>query len=178
MSSRLGLAAVLVCATALIAGCAPQPDPTPTQTAAFASEDEAFAAAEETYRAYVDAGNSIDFSDPATFEEVYKWETSNALASDKKVFTSYHAQGVTMTGDSVITLLSPQSATTDLSEVKLSACLDVSDVELIDGSGNSLVSADRGDVHSVTIRLVTTAGSDTQLAVAGIASRDGDPACA
>ncbi|HOQ22628.1 MAG TPA: hypothetical protein PLN62_09415, partial [Microbacterium sp.] len=57
-------------ALALVTGCAPEPAPTPTPTG-FASDDEAFAAAEATYRAYVDALNAVDLSDPATFEPVY-----------------------------------------------------------------------------------------------------------
>src|SRR5690606_26029635 len=48
----------LVLAAVSLSACAPTPTPTPTPTAAFASEEEAFAAAEEVYRAYNDAGNA------------------------------------------------------------------------------------------------------------------------
>ncbi len=50
----------------------------------FASEEEAFAAAEETYRAYVDALNQVDLSDPETFEAVYAWTTGDANADERK----------------------------------------------------------------------------------------------
>ena len=40
-----------------LVGCAPSSEPTPTPTG-FASEAEAFEAAEATYRAYVDATNA------------------------------------------------------------------------------------------------------------------------
>ena len=41
----------------MLAACTPEPNPTPTKTALFASDEEAFAAAEKTYRAYNDAEN-------------------------------------------------------------------------------------------------------------------------
>lgn len=42
----------------ILAACTPAPEPKPTKTALFASDEEAFKAAEETYRSYNDAGNS------------------------------------------------------------------------------------------------------------------------
>ena len=78
----LALALVLGMAT----GCQPEPEPSPTGPV-FANEEEAFAAAEETYRAYVDALNQVDLSDPETFEAVYAWTTGDANASERKTLT-------------------------------------------------------------------------------------------
>ena len=81
MKSRLlAAAAVLACVLITTTGCFAQPDPEPTPL--FSSEEEAFAAAEATYRAYVDALNQVDLSDPETFEEVYAWTTGDANADD------------------------------------------------------------------------------------------------
>ena len=57
---RATTAAVLLAASVVaLTGClGSAPDPTPTPTAVFTSEEEAFAAAEETYRAYIDAVNA------------------------------------------------------------------------------------------------------------------------
>ncbi len=71
----------------LATGCQPDPAPSPTGPA-FATEEEAFAAAEETYRAYVDALNQVDLSDPETFEAVYAWTTGDANASERKTLSS------------------------------------------------------------------------------------------
>ncbi len=71
-----GLLIALAIATT-VSACTPEPAPTPTPTG-FASEDEAFRAAEETYRAYVDALNAVDLADPATFEPVFAWTTGDA----------------------------------------------------------------------------------------------------
>lgn len=70
-----------VLAVVLVSGCTPTPEPTPTPTG-FANEEEAFRAAEETYRAYVDALNEVDLADPATFEPLFVWTTGEWPAPD------------------------------------------------------------------------------------------------
>ena len=75
VAATLALALVVGLAT----GCQPEPSPSPSGPA-FANEEAAFAAAEETYRAYVDALNQVDLSDPETFEAVYAWTTGDANA--------------------------------------------------------------------------------------------------
>ncbi len=81
-SVTLSLALVIAVAT----GCRPEPEPSPSGPA-FATEAEAFAAAEETYRAYVDALNQVDLSDPETFEAVYAWTTGDANANERRTLT-------------------------------------------------------------------------------------------
>src|SRR5690349_10893189 len=84
---------ILICGLLAIAltGCASPPDATPTP--GFASEAEAFAAAEKTYRAYVDALNEVDLSDPDTFEAVYSWTTGEANAGERKTLSQMYADG-------------------------------------------------------------------------------------
>ena len=80
MISRVVAASLaLALALGLTTGCQPEPRRHPSAPA-FANEEEAFAAAEETYRAYVDALNQVDLSDPETFEAVYAWTTGDANA--------------------------------------------------------------------------------------------------
>ena len=87
--SRLAPAAlVLALVTGVATGCFAQPDPEPESTPLFASEDEAFAAAEETYRQYVDALNQVDLSDPETFEDVYAWTTGEANAGAREIVSA------------------------------------------------------------------------------------------
>ena len=97
-------------ALALVTGCAPEPAPTPTPTG-FASDDEAFAAAEATYRAYVDALNAVDLSDPATFEPVYANLSGQALADEKKSLTTMSAEGWVVSGESKVRAFFHGSAT-------------------------------------------------------------------
>ena len=74
-------AIVLALALGMTTACQPEPAPSPSGPV-FANEEEAFAAAEETYRAYVDALNQVDLSDPETFEAVYAWTTGDFNADE------------------------------------------------------------------------------------------------
>ena len=134
-----------------LAGCGPtDPSPAPTPTG-FASEEEAFAAAEATYRAYVDALNQVDLSDPSTFEEVYRWTTGDANAAERESLSGMHANGWTVSGTSEVTGFNPNSWDADAGTIDGIACLRVADVMLTDRDGNSVVSTDRPDTQSVMI---------------------------
>ncbi|MET0734435.1 MAG: hypothetical protein ABWY55_02130, partial [Microbacterium sp.] len=148
-------------------GCSAPPEPA-EPTPVFTSEDEAFAAAEETYRAYVDALNQVDLSDPETFEDVYAWTTGELNATDRTGLSKYHAEGVHVAGASAVVTVEPAdfSATFDL--VTLATCLDVSEVVVLDRDGNSLVDPDRVDVQSLSVTLVSSPRSPTSLLVGAI----------
>ncbi|MDQ0615900.1 hypothetical protein QF046_003541 [Microbacterium sp. W4I4] len=122
-------------ALGMLAACTPEPEPKPTKTALFASDEEAFAAAEETYGAYTDALNSTDISDASTFEPVYSWNTGTALASEKEALTLYHAEELTRTGDSTFDSFEPLTASNV--EVVVQLCIDVSAVDLLRSDGSS-----------------------------------------
>ena len=128
-----------------ISACAPPlPEPTPSTTVSgFASEEEAFRAAEATYRAYIDALNDVDLADPATFEPVYAWLIGDALAGSKESFSRMHAEKLSVSGDSSVPRVEPRVAGRE--EVVVDACLDVSDVKLVNASGQSVVSQTRED---------------------------------
>ena len=171
-----GLVALLL-AGASATGCSgqPAPDPSTPSAPAFASDEEAFAAAEETYRAYVDALNEVDLSDPATFEPVFAWTTGELNASDRKGLSRYHAEGVSLTGTSNVTLVEPANHRGD--SLELAVCLDVSRIELTSTDGSSLVDRDRVDVQTITVTLENASSSPTGLLVSAIGPRDGDPIC-
>lgn len=141
-SPRLGALALTAVVT-MLAGCAPTPAPTPTPTAAFASEEEAFAAAEEAYRAYTDAVNQVDFSDPSTFDSVYVLLSSTSATSTKKVFSEFYAAKVRTTGLTQYDSFTGISAELTTGIISATVCVDVSDVDVVDESGASIVSPDR-----------------------------------
>lgn len=172
--------AAAVIGTALVlalSGCTTPEPAAPTPTAAFASEEEAFAAAEETYRAYVDALNQVDLSDPETFEDVYAWTTGEANASDRKSLTGFHADGITVIGESVVTLLEPREFESDTGDVSLSACVDVSSVDLLDATGHSIVDAGRPDTQRTTVLLTVEPNAPREFLVADISAREDGPEC-
>lgn len=131
----------------LAAGCTPEPAPSPSPTG-FASEEEAFAAAEATYRAYVDALNQVDLSDPATFEAVYEQLSGSALADERKSLTTLHAEGSIVEGETVLSGFWNKSGTDPLTGI---GCLDVSAVSLTDASGASLVDPNRPSKYALEL---------------------------
>ncbi len=158
----------------VLSACVPTPAPTPTTTG-FASEEEAFAAAEATYRAYVDALNDVDLSDPATFEPVFALSTDPLLGLDRTTLSQYHAEDVTFVGASKVTLLAPIQWNPASGIATLATCLDVSAIDVLDRNGSSLVTEGRSDIQPQAVSL-TTSGS-TNFAVAEIHGRDGEPTC-
>ncbi|MFJ6679628.1 hypothetical protein ACIQLK_10980 [Microbacterium sp. NPDC091382] len=172
--------AALLAATALAAAlsaCSPTTSPTssPTPTA-FASEEEAFAAAEATYRAYVDALNKVDLSDPATFEPVYAQMSGDAADQERKTLSAYHADDLTVTGRSKLTVLEPIDWDPDSNRARLASCVDVSQVDVRDPAGKSIVTAERPDIQSVLVTLERDVKQD-RFSIVALDGRDGKPTC-
>jgi hypothetical protein len=165
---------MLLIASACTASATPTPAPTRSATVSgFASEEEAFQAAEDTYRAYIDALNRVDLADPATFEPVYALTTGDASAAVHQDFAQMHADGWVVKGTSVLQSIDvDERSSTD--RVYLLVCTDVRRVTLVDGSGDSQVSSDRADVHSLTIEMIS---NDERWSVDRIRSRAGDDSC-
>ncbi|MFD5215978.1 hypothetical protein [Microbacterium sp. NPDC058345] len=150
----LGALTAGMLALGMLAGCTPtpEPDPTPTETALFSSEEEAFAAAEETYRAYTDAVNATDLSDLSTIEPVYALLTDPAEAASRKNYSLYHAESVTRTGMTSFDRFTPFSYEDEL--VTARVCLDVSEVDLLNAEGVSIVPAGRSPRQAIELEMV------------------------
>lgn len=179
MTTRKTLTAACGIALALtLAGCAPEqsaPDPTPS----FASEAEAFAAAEATYRAYVDALNAVDLSDPETFEGVYAWTTGEANAGERETLSQMHADRWVVDGETRVSLVQETAGAPYESQgvVALAVCLDISEVTVVDNHGQSVVDESRPDMQSMRISLIPVTASPTKFLISSIEGRDGEPQC-
>ncbi|WP_292828984.1 hypothetical protein [Microbacterium sp.] len=178
MISRVAAVAVaLVLVVGMTTGCQPEPAPSPSGPI-FANEDEAFAAAEQTYRAYVDALNQVDLSDPETFEAVYAWTTGDANAEARKLFSQMHADSWVVRGESLPTIVNPRVwGGPTQSQMEVSVCLDVSRVELLNEAGESVVSPDRPDVQSMLVNMFTSLDTATGWIIEDFEGRDGEPTC-
>lgn len=161
----------------VLGGCTPEPAPQPTPTSPFASEEEAFAAAEATYRAYVDALNQVDLSDPETFEPVFAWTTGEANAELRRSLSEMHANGWSVSGVSTVPLVQPTEADLEGAIVELAVCLDVASVAVVDESGESVVTEDRPPVQSMTVTTNASDSTPTGMAIALLAGREGEPSC-
>ncbi|WP_292726967.1 DUF6318 family protein [Microbacterium sp. UBA837] len=176
-AASIVIAAML--AVGALAGCGPTaPTPTPTPTG-FASEEEAFAAAEATYRAYVDALNQVDLSDPSTFDEVYRWTTGDANAAIRTSLSSMAAESWTVSGESTVTVveLSPTDDDNNQDKVSLAVCVDVSGVNVIDADGISQVESDRRDEEPLTVSLKYSASAPYGALIESFNGREGEPGC-
>lgn len=174
MISRVAAVAVaLVLVVGMTTGCQPEPAPSPSGPI-FANEDEAFAAAEQTYRAYVDALNQVDLSDPETFEAVYAWTTGDANAGARKSFSEMHAEGWTVSGESTFDGFTPSDfSPQEAAEiVTADVCLDVTDVALTNASGESVVPSTRRDRQPALLSFAV-ADTATGIAIAKSEATDG-----
>lgn len=152
MRTRITAAAVSALLVLALTGCTTPEPPEPTPTPAFSSEEEAFAAAEATYRAYVDALNQVDLSDPETFEPVYELTTGEANANERESLSQMHADGWKVDGATVVTAFAGDSYSDG--SIDALVCSDVSAVDVHDATGRSMVSASRPEVYALKVTFV------------------------
>lgn len=171
--------ALLAMSVIALTGClGPTPEPTPRPTGVFSSEEEAFAAAEETYRGYVEALNGVDLTEPSTFEPLIAWTTGSLNAETRKTFSEMHAKGWVVDGPTLAPVVEPRLVEGgDYSIIAVAVCQDVSGVTVVDSEGRSVVSADRPGMQSMLATLVEDPGSPTGYSIEAIKGRDGEPQC-
>jgi len=135
----LGLAAAAV----MLCGClAPAPEPTPTPTAVFASEDEAFAAAEETYRAYIDAENAR-WADPNSEPAPESFLISEALEEQIDVNRQFSEVGLRVVGENHVERIDRVRADPASGETVLEICIDATASRVVDETDQDVTPADR-----------------------------------
>ena len=148
--------AALAVSLVLLTGCTadPKPSPSPTPTPLFASKKDAFAAAEAAYREFVDRVNEVDTADPHTFEPLFERSSGDFEASDRKTYSTMHAEGIAVAGDAKIVSFAGLSSNPPYATVEARACLDVSEVTATDPNGNSVVDPARPDVYALRLTFV------------------------
>jgi len=142
-------------AAALFAGCSPQPQPTFTPTpapaaTAFASDEEAFAAAEATYRAYVDAGNAERRGDRDA--EPAKYLSGALLRAERESAAKLDELGIRLSGD--IRLHSFEVHSSSTSRLNAIVCIDVSRTRVIDENGSDITPQSRADILGLEVLIV------------------------
>lgn len=167
---RLSVLAALVSVGLLVSGCGGEPAPAES-TPLFANEDEAFAAAEQTYRDYVDALNAEadgdTASDPTTFLVGEALQTE--LDSRRELEANDQQIAGHLTIDSFRTF-----SQTNGDRVETDVCLDVSQTRIIDTNGTDLTPATRPDRVGVRVSLVPI---DRVLRIEQISGSEGEEPC-
>jgi hypothetical protein len=135
-----------------LAGCVPDddpviPDPLPSSTPIFGSDEEALAAAEEAFTAYLAVLDQIAAdggSEPERLNEVAGVEL---VAHEAKAFAILSSNGQRGTGSRLFDSMTIQSTDLDQDNVDEAviayACEDYSATDVVDASGTSVVSPSR-----------------------------------
>jgi hypothetical protein len=122
------------------------PEPRPSGTPVFASDEEALAAAEEAYQRYLDVSNKVGqdgWTDAKLFTEVSR---GPALEGDLTAASDLQKNGYRQVGELTFDSLALQQYRANSpGQVLISVylCLDVTEVDVIDTSGHSVVGVER-----------------------------------
>jgi hypothetical protein len=169
--NRLRLTALALLTLAVLSGCSATPDPDPTPTPAFASEEEAFAAAEELYLEYSEAVNAriAGKAEPNPQDFLI----GHALEADIDAGRYFEEHGLQISGTSAVrsfTGVRVEGAGRDVT-ITVIVCLDASGIRAIDAHGVDVTPADRGDTVAQMVEFV---GTRTELWIADEKSESAD----
>jgi hypothetical protein len=156
---------------AALASCAnPRPGempvPAPSVTPVFASEEEALAAAGDAYQRYLDVSNAIaqaGWVDTSGFDAV---ERGEALANEIETVAKYQRAGWRLLGASRFDTLSLQQvddAGRGQVVIVVYLCLDVSETDVVDVNGTSVISSARPDRQALEVEF-DDQGGDLKIA--------------
>lgn len=140
----------IVWAVTALSACTPPPAPSPTPTG-FASAEEAFAAAEATYRAYSDALNSRRV-DPRSVPDPDSFLTGEALQDSLRGTSRLREAGLRLSGASRVVRVIPHDVSD--SYIRITACIDSSETRVIDSDGLDVTPVDRAPLNALTIDVV------------------------
>ncbi|MFS0853280.1 hypothetical protein [Microbacterium sp. 179-I 3D4 NHS] len=155
-SKRLRLTALALVILTMASGCTTTPKPEPTPTPAFASEEEAFEAAEKTYREYIDAVNARIAGETSPDPQDYL--IGLALETDIDTERFMAEQGYRTTGAMSIASFSGSEVRFRARDATITAtiCLDASEIQLLDSAGTNITPVDREDVVAQLVEFVGT----------------------
>jgi len=146
MTTIVILAVAVACAAA---GCAPSPAPSPSlSSTGFASDAEAFAAAEATYRAYVDATNARR-ADPNSVPDPTDFLTGEAFNDEATTEAILNDREWRVVGET--TIASFRQLRADHDRVELEVCLDSSGTMVLDLAETDVTPSDRMTIQALSV---------------------------
>lgn len=139
----------------MLVGCVPQETAAPASPApSFATEAEAFAAAEQVYRTYTDAANAARGGDATA--DPFEYVVATAYELDLDAVNSFHEMGILLTGSAEVLTLVPQKV--DLKDIPQTMtavlCMDWSGVRAIDAEGNDVTPPQRPEISGLLVTFV------------------------
>lgn len=157
-----------------------RPDPSPTAPPIFASDEEALAAAEAAYGAYVVVSDSVLQEAGADPERALTFVTAEFREEAAAGFTlfaenQWRSEGAT-TFDSVE--LQQYSESNEVAEITLYLCLDVTDTRIIDSAGLDVTPTTRDPRLPLVVEMESASEYSTDLLQAGSEVWSGNDFCA
>lgn len=176
----LGAAVAAVLVATMLSGCAQPagpaeqaPGPSPTTTPLFASEEDALAAAEEAYAAYLAMSDLIASEGGINPERMAAVVTEEWLERELDSFENLRATRNRLVGRTAVSKLQVQSFS-DAGDVGIYVCGDYSSVRLIDSAGADITPVGRADEFSSTATFQWRGGA---LRIAQVAPWSGASLC-
>ena len=147
---RVAVVGIVLAGMLALGGCDGSPAPA-ASTPPFASEEEAFAAAEETYRAYVDAGNTRA-ADPSSASDPLTYLIGDALEAESSAESP--SPGVTTEGGIEVQWFEGIDASETLARIRADSCLDLSQTRLVNAAGEDVTPPSRPNFVGISVAFV------------------------
>ena len=150
---------LLLLAVGTLSGCASAPVPAPSNTSApetppvFASNEDALAAAEAAYAEYQQMSSEIAHEGGSSPERITDFTTGAVLESELGTYRRMATDGLHLVGDLAFDSFSLQSANLESGDVVAYVCLDVTDTDVIDAAGASVVPSERPNRYPLQVSL-------------------------
>ena len=175
---------VAIATVALLSGCVPQepvitPEPEPSSTPVFASDEEALAAATDAYAKYLEVYNAVAQDGGNSPDRLGSVVTSEWLQRESDSFEKFAQSGQRQVGDATFDNAQFQMRSSDEAgheEVKIYVCWDLTGISFVDTSGHAVQSANN---PRVPLELLLESGptKPLPLLVAEIAPWSGTGVC-
>jgi hypothetical protein len=151
---RIGVGIISALLVVALAGCAPQsaavaPPATPEASPRFASDEEALAAAEEAYAAYLAMSDQIAHEGGIGADRIAPLVTDDRLETELQTFEVLASRGWRTAGATTFETIGIQRA--DELGVVFYACWDGSGVRVLDTSGLDITPVERTERLAVEI---------------------------
>ena len=163
-SIRLAAVALVVAIGLTASGCAtddPAPKPSTSTSAAplFASDEEALAAAEEAYAAYLAVSDTITADGGANVGRIDSVVSPSLQSAVHASLRKYEDRNLRTTGQSNFDTATLQRSETDsagVARVGIYVCLDVTNVRVISADGSDATPVDRVNRLPLAIDFIST----------------------
>jgi hypothetical protein len=186
MRSALPAVIIACAATLLLGGCVPQepvvvPPVEQQSEPVFASDEEALAAATDAYKAYLEMSDLIAQEGGKDPERIAQVAVGEALNSALEGYEHFRQRTLHSTGESRMSGAELQRYSDDSTETEdvaaIYACLDLSDVDVLDVSGKSVVKDTRPSLQTFEVTFNRHPKQQSELIVASRTPWGGSGIC-